>query len=128
MPPAPHTPDHEGWLHSGSDIRQALSALSHPASLVQARDSHGMQWTIRVLGMDSRSGLFFWRPDSADASQADSLAQRLAATPLDFTATAHDGAWVQFRAGRPSVVRFDDGSMLMVSPFPTRLRQEFGAH
>ncbi|SAI02733.1 Uncharacterised protein [Bordetella ansorpii] len=120
--------DHESWLQSGSDIRHALSSLSHPASLVQARDDRGMQWAVRVLGLDARSRLFFWRPDGTDVRQADTLAQRLASAPLEFTAKAHDGAWMQFRTERPSVVRFDDGSMLMVSPFPTRLRREFGAH
>ncbi|WP_157666624.1 hypothetical protein [Bordetella genomosp. 13] len=118
-------PEHEGWLLRTTDIRSALNSLTHPASLVQARDSVGMQWIVKVLGLDSRSRLFFWRPDSGMARQADGLADRLASAPLDFTATAYDGSWLQFQAGQPALVRFDDGSLLMVSPFPARLRHEF---
>ncbi|WP_186332436.1 hypothetical protein [Bordetella genomosp. 13] len=128
MHPSAEPPDHEAWLQGASEIRSALSSLTHPSSLVQARDNRGMHWMVKVLGLDVRSRLFFWRPENARIPQGEDLAARLAATPLDFTATAHDGAWLQFQSGRPSVVRFDDGSMLMVSPFPNRLRQEFGAH
>ncbi|SAI71212.1 Uncharacterised protein [Bordetella ansorpii] len=123
-----HAPDHEDWLQSPADIRGALSSLAHPSSAIQARDSQGMQWAVRLLGLDARSRVFFWRLDGALPRYADDLARRLAKAPLEFTATLHDGTWLQFQTGQSSPVRFDDGSMLMVSPFPHRLRHEFGPH
>lgn len=118
--------DPERWLQRASDIRNALSSLTHPGSLIRAQDGAGLQWAVKVLGLDWRSRLLFWRPNDAElaAPHSELATGRLGTDMLEFTATAHDGAWMQFQSGVPSVVPFDDGSVLVVSPFPARLRHE----
>ena len=120
------SPEHERWLHRTADIRNALATLMHPASLVQARDTVGMQWMVRILGLDSRSRLMFWRPHDSElaAPCSEVAAERLAGEVLEFTATSHEGAWLQFQPGLASRVDFGDGSLLMISAFPARLRHE----
>jgi len=116
----------ERWLQRTSDIRSALSSLTHPSSLIRVLDGAGLQWAVKVLGLDWRSRLLFWRPNDAEraAPHSDLAIARLGTEMLEFTAVAHDGAWMQFQSGVPTMVHFDDGSVLAVSPFPARLRHE----
>lgn len=112
----------ERWLQRTSDIRSALSSLTQPGSLIRVLDGAGLQRAVKILGLDWRSGLLFWRPHDAERTAPHSA--RLDTEMLEFTAVAHDGAWMQFQSGVAAVVQFDDGSVLAVSPFPARLRYE----
>lgn len=109
------------------DIRHALAALAHPECRIRLRNTGDeLDLGVRILGIDARSSLFFWRLGEAHADLLENEAElaRLAALTLGFHGRIHDHkTGMQFHAGPSTVLQFSDRSLLMITPFPQSLRQ-----
>ncbi|WP_454690515.1 flagellar brake protein [Achromobacter aloeverae] len=115
--------DPDFLLTRPEEIRSALFELTHPECQILVRDAADREMAVLVLGTDKQTRHFFWRPRDyagADFDKSDMHGLRVGSV-LQFHANGYGGVQIHFRVPRPDVVRFDDGSAALVSPYPERL-------
>lgn len=115
--------DPDFLLTRPDEIRSALFELTHPDCQIIVRDAADREMAVLVLGADKQTRHFFWRPrDIAgqDFAKGDSQGLRVGMV-LQFHANGYGGVQIHFRVPRPELVKFDDGSAALVSPFPERM-------
>ncbi|ALM83171.1 hypothetical protein [Bordetella sp. N] len=120
---SPKESDPDFLLTRPEEIRSALFELTHPECQILVRDAADREMAVVVLGADKQTRHFFWRPRDyagADFEKSDAHGLR-AGSVLQFHANGYGGVQIHFRVPRPEVVRFDDGSAALVSPYPERL-------
>ncbi|MFC4274254.1 flagellar brake protein [Achromobacter aloeverae] len=120
---SPKESDPDFLLTRPEEIRSALFELTHPECQILVRDAADREMAVLVLGTDKQTRHFFWRPRDyagADFEKNDVHGLRVGSV-LQFHANGYGGVQIHFRVPRPDVVRFDDGSAALVSPYPERL-------
>ncbi len=120
---SPKEPDPDFLLTRPEEIRSALFELTHPECQILVRDAADREMAVVVLGADKQTRHFFWRPRDfagADFEKSDVHGLRVG-NVLQFHANGYGGVQIHFRVPRPELVRFDDGSAALVSPYPERL-------
>lgn len=120
---SPKESDPDFLLTRPEEIRSALFELTHPECQILVRDAADREMAVMVLGADKQTRHFFWRPRDyagADFDKSDAHGLRVGSV-LQFHANGYGGVQIHFRVPRPEVVRFDDGSAALVSPYPERL-------
>jgi len=119
----PETSNPNCLLLDPAEIRAALLELIHPDSRIMLCDPLDHEIQVIIVGVDRVTGGFFWRPREHTAlpgMQPERIGTSTS-TALHFTATGYDGVRMHFRAPRPQVVTFADGSLICFSPLPERL-------
>jgi len=119
----PETSSPNALLLQPAEIRAALLELIHPDSRIMLRDPLDHEVQVVLIGVDRMTGGFFWRPRKrADlpGGQPDWIGMSTS-TAFHFAATGYDGVRMHFRAPRPQIVTFADGSITCFSPLPERL-------
>lgn len=111
------------WLTRTEDIQAALFELGHPDSRINVRNAADQEIAVEILAVDRAGRCFYWRPrDYAGSDFAGSDRQSmLAGSVFHFQAQGYSGVQINFRITRPQVVRADDGTPALASPFPERL-------
>lgn len=119
----PKEPDSDFLLTRPEEIRSALFELTHPDCQILVRDAADREMAVVILGVDKQTGNFFWRPrDFAGDDFVNNDARGLrVGMVLQFNANGYGGVQIHFRVPRPELVKFDDGSAALVSPFPERM-------
>ena len=113
----------EFLLLQPEDIRAALSELTHPDSHILVGEAPEREVAAVILGVDSKTGFFFWRPRDAGGNYFahQCHANRFAGAVYHFAATGYGGVQIHFRVPRPEAITFEDGSLTLVSPLPERM-------
>lgn len=113
----------EFLLLQPEDIRAALFELTHPDSHIMVRDAADREVAAVILGVDRKTGFFFWRP--RDYAGTHFGRQRngdmFTGAVFHFAATGYGGVHMHFRVPRPETVNFEDGSVALFSPLPERM-------
>lgn len=108
-------------LTDPDEIRSALFELTHAEAHVVVRDAADREIAALIIGLDRKTGTFFWRPrDYASSNFADNK-ELLIGAVFQFVCSGYGGVRIHFRVPRPDVVRFDDGSAAFVSHWPDRI-------
>ena len=108
-------------LTDPDEIRSALFELTHAEAHVVVRDAADREIAALIIGLDRKTGTFFWRPrDYASSNFADNK-ELLIGAVFQFICSGYGGVRIHFRVPRPDVVRFDDGSAAFVSHWPDRI-------
>ena len=108
-------------LTDPDEIRSALFELTHAEAHVVVRDAADREIAVLIIGLDRKTGTFFWRPrDYASSNFADNK-ELLIGAVFQFICSGYGGVRIHFRVPRPDIVRFDDGSATFVSHWPDRI-------
>ncbi|MGZ9980655.1 hypothetical protein ACXXCT_04225 [Bordetella bronchiseptica] len=111
-------------LTQSDQIRSTLQELRHPDCQIVISGIDQRPWPVRILGPDAKDGYFFWRPLDLACPDPVILA-RMAdedEPPLAFHAQTADGARIHFCVDSPVTLRFGDGSIAVLSLFPSAVR------
>jgi len=118
-----HNPNH--MLTAVDDIQSALFELGHADSRITVRNAVDQEVAVEILALDNAHRHFYWRPRDyagANFTSADSQSLFVGST-FRFQADGYGGVQVHFRVNKPKMVRADDGSPALRSPFPDQLKR-----
>lgn len=110
------------WLHRPEDVRAALFELTHPDSHVLVRDAGDRELAVVIRSIDRGTQTFTWAP--RDYAGSDFSENERGVPPgevFDVLGNGYSGVRIRFRIPRPELVREDDGTPVLLSPFPERL-------
>jgi len=107
------------------DIQSALFELGHADSRITVSNVVDQKIAVEILALDNARRRFYWRPrDYAGADFARSELQGMfVGSTFRFQADGYGGVQVHFRVSKPQLVRADDGSPALLSPFPDQLKR-----